>query len=331
MSCPPKKICSNHVVFEGVYSITEDLLLNIVEANFKTFFDWAFLNIRAFFDVEIDEYTIYDQTYSAAQLKPYHDEVYQDGQVWQGMRKDWVWETGCFLPSGTCTTLSCQIPIEISGVYVDGNFVSYPGNGYFINYPEGQVIFDSAIPITSDVKINYSYRHIQVYRASDAPWFSTIQYNSFNSQAMNIEKTEEGDWSIAGNHRIQLPAIVIDPISRSYSRPYQIGSNDLVMEQDIGFYVLAETKNERNKILDILRLQQGITIQLYNTSDVVQSGVYPLEYNGDINPSGLMYPDLVSNFPWRTCLLKNVSLYEVESISPNFHQGLARATLEIIS
>jgi hypothetical protein len=321
----PKTICDNHIRFEGVSSITEDLLLNILESNFKAFFDWSFLNISAWFNAEIGEYTIESNSYSPAKLNLLTDEVYQDGQLWQGMRKDWVWETGCFVESGVYS------PIEISGVYVDGSFMPYPGGGYKINYPEGQVLFDSAISVASDVKVNYSYRNIQVYRASDSPWFSTIQYNSFNPEAIQIEQTLNGDWTINGIHRVQLPAIVIDPISRSRSRPLNLGNNDLIMEQDIGFYVLAENKNDRNKLLDILRLQQGITIQLYDTSQIAEDGKSPLDHDGDINPTGIMYPQMVQDYPWRTCLLKTVGLYEVESISPNFHQGLARATLEIIS
>jgi hypothetical protein len=326
MSCNKQKtICSNHLFFEGVSSFTEDLLLNIVEVNFKTFFDWSFLNIGAWFDAIIDEYTIYSSGFSPAQLRLVSDEFYQDGQVWEGIRKDWVWETGCFIENDE------YAPIKISGLFVDDTFYNYPSGGFIINYPEGKVIFDSPVDTASDVMLNYSYRNVQIYRASDAPWFSMIQYNSFNASSVDIQRTEDGDWSIAGNHRIQLPAIVIDPISRSQSIPYEIGSNELIMEQDIGFYVLAENKNDRNKLLDILRLQQGITIDLYNTSEIAQNNHYPLDYNGDINPSGFMYPEMVQNYHWRTCYIKNISLYEVESITPNFHQGLARATLEIIS
>ena len=79
-----KRICSNHLFFEGVSSYNEDLLLNIVEANFKTFFDWSFLHIGAWFDATIDEYTIYSSGgFSPAQLKLSFDEFYEDGQVWQ--------------------------------------------------------------------------------------------------------------------------------------------------------------------------------------------------------------------------------------------------------
>lgn len=316
-------VCQSTVVFQGLNSISDDLLLNITEANFKTFFDWAFLDLGAWFDAEIDEYSIYSSGVQQSQLLPVADEAYEDGQVWQGIRKDWVYETGCSA-NGT-------EPIAISGLYIGSTFYPYPGGDFAVNYPDGRIIFDSPISISSNVKMNYSYRNVQIYRASDAPWFNMIQYGSFNNSDIDIQRMEDGNWSIAGNHRIQLPAIIIEPISRSQSMPYEIGSRQLVISQDIGFYIVAETKNERNKLLDILRLQQGMTIQLYDTNEVAQNEVYPLGPTLDINPSGLMYPDLVSRYPYRKCYLRNINLFEIESLTPYFHQGLARATVEIIS
>ena len=315
-------LCAPSTVFQGVSDISEDLLLNITEANFKTYLDWAFLHLGGWFDAEVGQYTIHSSTVQQAQLLPVADEAYVDGQVWQGIRKDWVYETGCH---------PTESPVAISGLTVDGVFHSYPGGDFKINYPEGRVIFDAPMAIGATVLMNYSYRNVQVYRASDAEWFSELQYASFNNSNIDIQRMEDGNWSIAGNHRIQLPAIIIDPISRSSSVPYQIGSRELVLSQDIGFYVVAETKNERNKLLDILRLQQGVTLRLYNTNLVAQDEKYPLAPDLDRNFSGLMYPDLVSNYHYRKCYLRYINFQEIYSVSPYLHQGMARATVEIIA
>lgn len=315
-------ICNNNTTFQGINDISEDLLLNIVEANFKTYFDWAFLNLGAWFDAEVGEYTINSSTVQQAQLLAVADEAYLDGQVWQGIRKDWVFESGCHPTTN---------PIQISGLTVDGAFHSYPGGDFVINYPEGRVIFDAPVSIGATVLMDYSYRNVQVYRASDAPWFSELQYNTFNNSDPDIQRMEDGNWSIAGNHRIQLPAIIIDPIARSNSSPYELGSRGLVISQDIGFHVIAETKNERNKLLDIIRLQQGITLDMYDTNLVAQAEKFPLGPNLDKNFAGEMYPDLVLNYHYRKCFLRMVNLYEIQSLGPNLHQGLARATVEIIT
>lgn len=323
MSCPSGTLlCGTSVTFKGLCTIADDLPLNLTEANFKTFFDWAFLDLGAWFDATTNEYTINSSSVQQSQLLPVADEAYIDGQVWQGIRKDWVYETGCH---------PTENPIQITQLTVDGAPHPYPGGDFTINYPEGRIVFDNPVPISSTVLMDYSYRAIQVYRAGDAPWFNEIQLGSFNNANIDIQRMEDGNWSIAGNQRIQLPAIIVESLPRANSVPYQIGSNQIVINQDIGFYVVAETKNERNKLLDIIRLQQGATIQLYDTNIVTRSGVFPLSENLDINPVGLMYPQLVENYPYRKCYLKSIGLYEMVSVSPSLHMGMARATVEIIS
>ncbi|MFM7795793.1 MAG: hypothetical protein ACKO7N_03425 [Candidatus Nitrosotenuis sp.] len=158
-----------------------------------------------------------------------------------------------------------------------------------------------------------------------------LQYDTFNTGNIDIKRSDTGEWSINSQHRIQLPCIVIESVPRSRSRPYEIGNNLLWLEQDVAFYVYAENKNDRNKILDILRLQQDLTLQLYDTNSVAQNDIYPLDYNGSLKNNPLMYPTMVQNYPWRKCFIKNIGLFDMDSVYPNFHQGMARATVEIIS
>lgn len=313
--------CSHNTKFKGVDNIGQDLLLNILESNFKMYLDWAFLNIGGWFDVDIGNNTMYGIN-QHSKLLPVSDPAYSDGQVWQGIRKDWVWETGIDYNSSS--------PYPIDQIIVDSTLLS-KDNTFSVNYPLGRIIFNSPISLGSDVQLNYSYRFVQTHRSSDSPWFNIIQYSSFNTSNDDIQRTEDGEWSIGGNHRIQLPAIVIEPVARSRSRPYEIGNSLLWLEQDIAFYILSETKNDRNKLLDILRLQQDLTLQLFDTNLLSYNDNYPLDYHGDIKENALMYPDIISLYPWKKCLIKNISLFEIDSPNPNFHQGMVRATLEIIS
>lgn len=313
--------CNIDTKFKGVNNIAQDLLLNILEANFKMYLDWAFLNIGAWFDVSANQNTIYGVN-RHSKLLPVEDPAYANGRVWQGIRKDWVWETG--------VNYNSTSPLVISNISVNSNTITKNGN-FIINYPLGRVIFNTAQALTSNVQLNYSYRFVQVHRSSESPWFNILQFSSFNTSNNDIQLTDEGEWAIGGQHRIQLPCIVIEPVSRSRSRPYEIGNNLLWLEQDVAFYVLAENKNDRNKLLDILRLQQDVTLQLFDTNLVAQNDNYPLTYNGDIKNNPLMYPDIIQTYPWRKCFIKNISLFEIDSPNPNLHQGMARATLEVIS
>lgn len=313
--------CDPNITFKGINNISEDLLLNILEANFKMYFDWAFLHIGAWFDVSIGESTMYGFN-QHAKLLPVSDPSYIDGRVWQGIRRDWVWETN--------VNYNGSSPLLISDIMVNNTSIS-KNNNFIVNYPLGRVIFNSPISQSSIVNLAYSYRFVQTHRSSESPWFNILQFSSFNTSNKDIQQIDTGEWAIGSNHRIQLPCIIIEPLSRSRSRPYEIGNGLLWLEQDIGFYILAENKNDRNKLLDILRLQQDVTLQLFDTNSVAQNEAFPLDYNGDIKNNALMYPDLVNSYPWRKCLIKNISLFEIDSPHPNLHQGMARATLEIIS
>ena len=120
--------CNYNTTFKGVNSISDDLLLNILESNFKMFFDWGFLNIGAWFDATIpNSGTIYGSTNPPSKLLLVDDPSYIAGQVWQGMRKDWVWESGI--------SYSGNSPIDVSGCYVNNTFIPYSGNTFHIDYP----------------------------------------------------------------------------------------------------------------------------------------------------------------------------------------------------
>lgn len=313
--------CSHDSCFKGINNISQDLLLNILEANFKMYLDWSFLKIGAWINAEKPKSTIYGVN-NHYKLIPVNNMSYNNGQVWQGIRKDWVWEKDISYNSIS--------PQTISDISVNNNILPKSGN-FIVNYPNGLVIFNSPISQSSVVELDYSYRFVQVYRSSEAPWFNLIQYNSFNTESKDIQQINSGEWAIGSHHRIQLPCIIIESIPRSRSRPYEIGNSLLWLEQDVVFYVLAENKNDRNKLLDIIRLQQDSTLKLFDTNSVSQNDDFPLDYNGDIKSSSLMYPELIDQYFWRKCFIKNVNLVELDSKHINFHQGAARLTLEIIS
>jgi len=316
--------CNYNTEFKNINSISEDLLLNILESNLKSLLDWGFLQIGAWFDATIPSSgTIFTNTNPRCQLLLTEDPSYNLGQVWQGIRKDWVWESGACYSSGN--------PISISGIYINNTFVPTSSGTYTIDYPMGRVVFNSAVNKASTIKVNHSYRYVQTYRSTDAPWFNVLQYDTFNNANPDIQQKSTGEWSIAGNHRIQMPAIVIESVPRSRSRPYELGNDNLLLEQDVAFYIFAENKNDRNKLLDIIRLQQDLNFVLYNTNTLAQNDQYPVDENGDIKDNALMYPEIVAQYPWRKCWLKNISLFELDSITPNLFRGMARGTVEIIS
>jgi hypothetical protein len=71
-------------------------------------------------------------------------------------------------------------------------------------------------------------------------------------------------------------------------------------------------------------------IWLFDTNALTANNKYPLEYNGSLKTNSLMYPDIISQYPWKKCWLKNINVFEVESIDPNMHRAAVRMTAEII-
>lgn len=314
--------CGYITEFKNVDSITQDFLLNILESNFKYYLDWSFLKIGAWFDVVVGQSGLYGENLHSS-LSCVEDQSYPVGSVWQSIRKDWVWETGVMYNSGN--------PLSVSGIYVNNSYVPYSSGSFTIDYPNGRIILDEAITKYSTVKTSYSYRYVQTYRASENPWFDVLQFGSYATDNKDITKRDNGDWSIAGNARVQMPCVIIEAVPRSRSRPYELGNNNLLIEQDIVFHVLAENKNDRNKIVDILRLQQDNTIMLFDTNTISQDDNFPLDYNGNKKNNALMYPNIVGQYNWRKCLIKNISIFEIDSPHPNLYRGSIRATMEIIS
>jgi hypothetical protein len=78
-------------------------------------------------------------------------------------------------------------------------------------------------------------------------------------------------------------------------------------------------------------LQQDSVIWLFDTNAIAQDDKFPLNYNGDLRNNPLMYPNIIDQYKWRKCWIKNVNLFDMDSPHPNLFRGLVKATLEIIS
>ena len=321
---------SNYTRLKGLQKVSNTDMLTELEYNLKMWIDWGLLGGGGWVDVITPQTGIYDGVEST--LRYISDPSYNDGQIWEGFRKDWVWETGVEFDDSS----SNAEPVNITGVKVDG--VSYGSGdatyGWHINYPLGRVVFDSAIPTTSLVQCDYSYRWAQVETYDTAPWWHELQYRSHRADDLQfIQSTQRGDWSIGPHQRVQMPAVVIECISRGSSRGYELGNSALTIEQDINLNVIAESRTDRNKLVDYFRGQMDKTIWLYDTDTVITSGDYPIDDRG-MRVGSKMYPDLVASTDsgghrWKRCDIVNADIYQVESWSPNLHEGKVRWTVEV--
>ena len=220
-----------HTRLANINNAQDSTLSNILLDNLVAFYDWGFLDKGQFYNIKIPQSGIYGG--DRHKLRSAGDPNYTDGQVWEGYRQNWVWEG-----SGNVGATTEQ-PTDISGVFVYNTFyatgnVSKP---FYVDYPNGRVVFDTAIATTSAVQLEYSHKWVQVVPAQGIPWFREIQQGSFRNEE-NFQVSGSGGWAHLGQTRIQLPAIAIEIIPARSLEGYQLGGGQWV-NSDVLFYVIS--------------------------------------------------------------------------------------------
>ena len=316
--------CNISTTFTHVSQVGNTLLNSQLESNLKSFLDWGMLGIGGWFNVNIPTSGAWGGTFD--QLRLVDDPSYGEGQVWESARKDWVWENEVPYTGGS--------PISITGVSVDGTFYGTGDATYahHYNYPLGRVVFDNPIASTSTVKLEYSYRNVQVYIADQAPWWDELQYNSMRVDDSSFSQVGSGNWAILSNNRVQMPAVVIEAVPRRTYQPYELGSSNNFITQDVLFHVVSESRWWRNQLVDIISLQKDKTLMLYDSNKLADSGAYPLDFRGMVvapenNYSGLVGTD---GYQFTSARITDMGVTEMESYNSMLHEGTVRASFEVI-
>lgn len=308
-------------------SISESILNNFVD-----FYDWGLLDAGGFYNITMPQSGIYGG--DRHQMRMVDSKNYNVGQVWEGYRKNWVWEG-----SGNIDGVTEQ-PINISGVYIDGSFYDNANltHPFYIDYPEGRVVFDNALPTSSVVELEYSHKRVSVIPAKGVSWFRQIQQNSFRNEK-DFQVHGSGGWVQLGQSRIQLPALAIEVVPAQNTKPYQLGHGQWV-NTDVIFYTITENHWECVNLVDTIVSQNDRSIMLYDTTQVAASGVSPFtfengkerELRGHANPSGL-YPNLVDNFRIDggagKCWITDTRGGDITQLSPDLYMGVTRCTTEV--
>lgn len=310
---PPLSTSFRGVADYGRSLVSEQISINLIE-----WAKWCFLGVGAFQNVRMPTSGAYGGDYSRLRLSesPY----FAKGRVWEGARANWVWESGIEYRTQ---------PIQISGVTVDGTFLpsnTVGNSGFFINYPNGQVIFNTALSPSSVVRTEYSFRHVNVY-SDNTPWFKEIMTDSFRVDSSQFLQYGSGAWSTLAQNRVQLPAVVVEAVPRFTNVGYQLGAGQ-TLNTDVAFWVISQNAPDRNQIVDTLRYQNDRTIVFFDRN-LLASGHYPLSPSGNLNPNSAVYPRWLVDYPWKTCRLKDVAGMDVGN-QTNLYMGYIRFTTEIV-
>jgi hypothetical protein len=286
---------------KGFSSVFDTTITNEIADNLVEFFDWGLLNKGNFFNVNLNEE---DSVLSLSE-----NPNFENGQVWRGNHPNWVWQSG--------VNFNNSSPISISGVYVNNTF--YPSNtsgvySHYIDYRNGCVIFNQAIPTTGNVKVEHSYKWINV-EYSETENMRTITNNS----------NEE----IFPELISKLPVIAIEPLADRKHSGYQLGGGQ-ILKTTVLFHCVAEHDTTRNTLLDIVSFQNDKSIYFFNSKQIAQSGDFPIDHRGSPVPGALNYEELVTEYPSYLARFSDVSLTKSETKNNSLSVGVVKLTIELV-
>lgn len=247
-----------------------------IESNLISFFDWNFIDKGALVNINIPTSGAYGGDFSRLRLSP--DPRYTTGIVWEGMRGNWVWESG----------LATLEPIRISGVFVNNVFQS---SGYTVDYPNGRIIFSSAVSTSATVRMAYSYKEVAFGRADDNPVIKKLQHRSRRIDDQNF-MLGSGQFNVLPENRIQIPYVGVSIYDRR-NEGYELGGGHIVYHK-IKFHIIAEDDYTCKKISDMIANQQDKSIYMYNLDLMIPSG-FPLNMDGSLTSNPKTYPNLVKH------------------------------------
>lgn len=292
-----------------------------VKTSFKEFLDWGLVDKGAYVNVNISNSNVFSQTQS--RLRGVSDPNYGTTQTWETYRRNLVWESG---------TSQASQPIRISGVYV--NNVFYPPSStvypHYVDYPNGRVVFNSGISSSATVKMEFSYKSVDVNDASKFDLLREIQYNSFNTGS-SYSPSVSGDRSQLRETKIQPAIIAIDAVARG-TRPYALGDNNKWFKTEIIAHIVGEDKTMVDKLESILVFQTGKTFLLLDFDRMAASGAFPLDYRGALNSGALTYPDLSKENMYRDRKAYILDAYNTndQMISTSLYYKVVRLEVETV-
>tara|TARA_Y100000004_G_scaffold197050_1_gene269467 strand:- start:1742 stop:2722 length:981 start_codon:yes stop_codon:yes gene_type:complete len=313
---------------KGISGVFDSTLNNDIQDGLVEYFDWALLTKGNYFNVVANETSPNGEDMSRLRLST--NDSYTAGQVWEGFRKNWVWQSGISVNgfSAPLVGTNNQYP-GISGVYVDGDFHPTSEAGAYahhVDYFNGRVIFDSPIPTGSVVKAEHSYKYINVMYANNMPWYKQLQSRTLEPSTSFLD-SDDGPWNIPPENRAQLPLVAIEVVPNRTFKGYQLGGGQLVYT-DVLFHCIAEDEVTRNQLVDIISLQNDKTIHIFNNNKININGDFPLDYRGTPVSGALRYPDLIDQYNGGKLRLTKTTVQQMIMHNTTVFGGVVRMTTE---
>ena len=313
---------------KGISGVFDSTLNNDIQDGLVEYFDWALLDKGNYFNVTLGELAPNGEDMSRLRLSS--NDSYTAGQVWEGFRENWVWQSGITVNGFDSPIVGTDDNTPgISGVYIEGSFEPTSGVGQYkhhIDYFNGRVIFDNPISTGTKVQVEHSYKYINVTYANNLPWYRELQTRTLEPTKEFLD-SDNGSWNIPPESRVQLPVIAIEVVPQRSFKGYQLGGGQFVYT-DVIFHCLAEDEVTRNKLVDIVSLQNDKTIHLFNSNKINEKQDFPIDYRGMPVSGALRYPDLIENFNGGKLRLSRTNVQQMIMHDTNVYGGIVRMTTE---
>jgi hypothetical protein len=311
-------------ILKGFSSLGDAMITTHTRENLISLFDYGLLEKSAYTNIDIPTTGVYGGL--EHKLRPVDDPRFSRGQVWEGFRSNWVWESGV----GAYTSTNPAYP-GVSGVYVTGVFYPTSTTGIYahhINHTLGRVVFNNPIATSLDISCRYSYKYVNVCQADGLNWFRRIQEQSERADNPNYI-SNSGESFILPENRIQLPMIGVEVINSRRMSPFAIGGGQYV-KTDFLMHCVAEDSYTRDMLADVVSMQNDKVFTSYDLDLISSSNAFPLDYRGVPISGAKTYPDLVSNYPGKQIRIIDSKFDSMYSMTPKVHVGSVKITTETI-
>lgn len=268
-------------VFKGTKSFYEYGVNDALAHNLKSWIEYGLIEVGAYTPIKFDL-----STSGYTNLQPSYDNRYSSTltttKVFEGIGPSWVWESGI-------TGIGSEVPtFPVSGIYINNLYLPSDTTGFYaydIDYKNGRIIFDNAIPVSSGVKCEYVARDVAVY-LTDSPQWKTIikEYDNYYDNMDDLYPS--GLSCTLKENRVWLPTIVIQ-VEDVTNRPLQLGGGEY-NDFNVKYHVLSDLPFSNKRISDLLVTQQDKRLNLFDVNEA------PLiyGYNGTLSSGALSYPQL---------------------------------------
>lgn len=303
---------------KGVSTLKDATFTRQLAANLVEFFNWGLLDADGFFNVRIPSSGQYGGNKHI--LRYVNDPNFASGQVWEGFRPNWVWESGL-----------SDNPIRISGIYVNNIFYESATTGtysHYVDYPRGRIVFNNGISTNSTVKTEYSYKWAN-FLPAESPEFRQVLERAYRVDSPGFTAVNSGDWYPLSQNRVTFPSVFLEFGSTKF-KPWALGGWQTI-QQDVLFHVFAENMGDRDKLTDIIAIQNDRSFALFNINTIATDNKYPLNNQGSIVSGAQTYPQFIAatGYFWKKGYMHDTYKQETEQIKPLLYHGLVRMTIDL--